>query len=113
MTKTLRITHIDAGVDPQTLEDVAGDVFSDPISGRWPKVSFSDGITLSYTFITGTKVVFFTRDNRTVLTNVDYASLIHDFHKSDRPWNDSNWRKQRQRVSEWKPDLTEPEKILA
>lgn len=97
--KKLYITHIDQGVEPVTNEDVAGDVFTDPETGRWPKVSFSDGMTLSWTHITNTKVVFFDRANRHVLVNQDYSDLIREFMESDRPFNESNWRQQRRRAS--------------
>lgn len=102
--KQLRITHIDNGAEPLTSEDVAGMVFEDKITGRWPKVSFNNGETLSWTWITNTKIVFFNRDNRDVITNDDYAELIREFMKSDRKWDENNWRSQKKRVSTWHPN---------
>lgn len=42
MTKFLRVTHIDAGVKLETLEETMAN------RGSWPKVSFNDGWTLNY-----------------------------------------------------------------
>lgn len=101
--RKLHITHIDNGVQPMSVEDRAGTVFEDNTSGRWPKVSFSDGETLSYLFLTNTKVVFLTGRNKDAFCFGPYEELILKFMKSDRPFNESNWRTQKRRVSEWKP----------
>ena len=110
--KKFRITHIDQGVDPTIPLDITGVVFGDQHSGRWPKVSFSDGTTASYLWLTNTKVVFLTGRNRDVFTNDRYADAIREFYESDRDFNDSNWRTQKQRVPTWHPNNTR-DQILA
>lgn len=96
--KKLRITHIDNGADASHPFDLTGVVFHDPLSGRWPKVSFNDGVTLSYLFVTNTKVVFLTGRNRHILTDDRYAELVLEFYASDRDFDESNWNNQPQRA---------------
>lgn len=104
--KKFRITHIDQGVEPATPFDVTGIVFGDPNSGRWPKVSFSDGVTLSYMWLTNTKLLFIDGRCKNIIVNEKYADAIREFYDSDRNYNESNWNKQPRRVSTWKPEQT-------
>lgn len=102
--KKFRITHIDQGVDPTIPLDITGIVFGDQTSGRWPKVSFSDGTTASYLWLTNTKMVFLDGRNRNVYSNDKYAEAVREFYHSDRNFDESNWRTQRKRETTWKPE---------
>lgn len=109
----LHITHIDHGVEPTSVEDVTGIPLEDAETGRWPKVSFSNGETLSWTFLTNTKILFFTKRNKELLILPDYERLIKEFFDSDREFDRSNWRSQPKRVSTWKPITVNPEREYA
>lgn len=92
----LRITHIDRGAGDFTLDD------ND--TGRWPKVSFSNGETLSYLFITNTKILFATARFQDLDSIPYYEHLIKEFMKTDRPFNESNWKRQPRRENNWTPE---------
>lgn len=112
--KPLYITHIDNGaaVDDDASLILDYGVIDDPCTGRWPKVSFSNGKTYSYVYLTNTKVLFFTGLNKAVFTDREYETLVKQFMDSDEPFCESNWCAQVKRVNEWKPIMLEAREQL-
>lgn len=107
--KKLRITHIDNGTQvchPSNMED--GNYV---VTGAWPKVSFSDGKTFSYMWLTNTKVILFTANAKYAIINADYSFLINEFFDSNKPFRESNWLAQHR--EEWPVDVLEDHLILA
>lgn len=98
--KPLRITHIDEGAYMFHPSDMDANVPT--VTGAWPKVSFSDGNTFSYMWLTNSKVILFTANAKKAISDDNYNFLMNEFFNSKRPFKTSNWLVQQSQ--EWPVD---------